>query len=139
MNFSSIKKPPVYFWIVSMTALVWNAFGVYNYLMQAFITTEELNQLTTEDKNLYTDLPAWYLSIFAIAAFTGLLGAVALLIRKRWAYILFIVSFLAYGIQQFYVLTEINPRDIFLSLSTMVIAAFLVWFSKRSVARKWLT
>lgn len=138
MNFSSTKKPPVYFWIVSLIAFLWNAFGVYGYLVQAFISREELNQLSVEDKNLYTDLPAWYISIFGIAVFVGLLGAIALLVRKRWAYILFITSFLAYGIQQFYVLTEINPRDIFISLSTIVIAAFMVWFSKRSITRKWL-
>lgn len=138
MNFTSTNKPPVYFWVVSITALLWNAFGVYNYLMQAVMTTEQLNQLSNTDQNLYSDLPAWYISIFAIAVFAGLIGSICLLIRRRWAYILFIISFLAIGIQQFYVLTEINPRDIFLSLSMIVIGVFLVWFSKRAVARKWL-
>ena len=84
------------------------------------------------------NFPAWYISAFAIAVFTGLLGSIFLLIRKRWAYFLFFLSLLATGIQQFYVLTEINPRDIFLSLSALVIAVFLVWFSKRAVAREWL-
>lgn len=138
MNFASQNKPPVYFWIVAIIAFLWNALGVYNYLMQAFMNTEQLDQLSNADKNLYADLPAWYISVFAIAVFAGLLGAISLLIRKRWAYTLFIVSFLAIAIQQFYVLTEINPRDIFLSLSIIVIAVFLIWFSKRAVARQWL-
>ena len=138
MNFSSTNNPPAYFWVVSIIALIWNAFAGYNYLMQAFMTSEQLDQLSNSDQNLYSDLPTWYISIFAIAVFAGLLGAISLLIRKRWAYVLFIVSFLATGIQQFYVLTEINPRDIFLSLSSIVIAVFLVWFSKRSTARAWL-
>ena len=138
MNFSSTKKPPLYFWAVSIIALIWYFFAVYNYLLQATMTTEGLEQLSNSDQNLYSNLPAWYISAFAIAVFAGLLGSLSLLIRKRWAYILFIISFLATGMQQFYLLTEINPRDIFLSLSAIVIVVFLVWFSKRAVAREWL-
>lgn len=139
MNFSSIQKPPIYFWIVAVISFIWNAFGVYSYLMQTLMSAEHLNQLSAEDKNVFTDLPAWYISIFAIAVFAGILGSISLLLRSRWAYLLFIISFLAVGIQQFYVLTEINPRDIFLSLSSIVIALFLVWFAKRAISRKWLT
>lgn len=99
----------------------------------------QLTELSKTEQTIYIDLPAWYISVFAIAVFAGLLGSIALLLRKRWAYILFIVSFLAVGLQQFYILTEVNPRDIFLSLAIMVISVFLIWFSKRAVARKWLT
>ena len=138
MNFSSSKNPPAYFWVVSIIALIWNAFAVYQYLIQAFTTTDQRDQLSNTDPYLYADLPTWYISLLAIAVFAGLLAAISLLIRKRWAYFLFIISFLATGFQQFYVLTEINPRDIFLSLSSIVIAIFLVWFSKRSITRGWL-
>lgn len=138
MNFSSSNKLPIYYWVVSTIAFIWNAFGVYNYLLQLFMTEEQLTQLSKVDQALYANLPAWYASAFAIAVFAGLFGSISLLIRKRWAYTLFIISFLAIGVQQFYILTVINPRDIFLSLSIIVIAVFLVWFSKRAVAREWL-
>lgn len=139
MNFTSLNKPPVYFWVVSVIAILWNAIGVYNYLSHALMTQEELSALSKSDQTLYANLPDWYISVFAIAVFAGLLGAISLLLRKRWAYIFFIISFLAVGLQQFYILTEVNPRDIFLSLTIIVIAVFLVWFSKRAVSRKWLT
>ncbi|TDU40042.1 hypothetical protein BXY82_2081 [Gelidibacter sediminis] len=139
MNFTSLNKPPVYFWVVSVIAILWNAIGVYNYLSHALMTQEELSALSKSDQTLYANLPVWYISVFAIAVFAGLLGAISLLLRKRWAYIFFFISFLAVGLQQFYILTEVNPRDIFLSLTIIVIAVFLVWFSKRAVSRKWLT
>ncbi|MBJ7882869.1 hypothetical protein [Gelidibacter salicanalis] len=134
MNFTSLNRPPVYFWIVSIIAFIWNAIGVYNYIALAFMTDDHLGELSKTEQHL----PAWYLSVFAIAVFAGLFGSMFLLIRKRWAYVLFIVSFLAVGFQQFYILTEVNPRDIFLSLTILVISVFLIWFSKRAVARKWL-
>ncbi len=138
MNFSSTNNPPVYFWVASFIALVWNAVGAYSYIMLAVSNSEQLSQITGADQNVDAILPAWYISAFAIAVFAGLLGSIFLLIRKRWAYFIFFVSLLATGIQQFYVLTEINPRDIFLSLSAIVISVFLVWFSNRAIAREWL-
>lgn len=138
MNFSYSKKPPSFFWAVGVIAFLWYAFGVYNFLMHAFLTSEALSQLSSADQVFHDNLPAWYISAFALAVFTGLIGSIALLIRKRWAYIIFVISFLDVGIQQFYVLTEINPRDIFMSLSSLVIAVFLVWFSKRAVSKGWL-
>lgn len=139
MNFSSAKKLPVYFWVIGFIALLWNAYGVYNYFMQAFfMTTDQTTPFAQSSHHLHNDLPMLYMIIFAVAVFSGLLGALSWLLRKRWAYILFIISFFCVGIQLFYMLTEINPRDIFLPLSSMVIAVFLVWFSKRAVAREWL-
>lgn len=134
MNFTSLNRPPVYFWIVSIIAFIWNAIGVYNYIALTFMTDDWLAELSKTEQ----PLSIWYLSVFAIAVFAGLFGSISLLIRRRWAYVLFIVSFLAVGFQQFYILTEVNPRDIFLSLTILVISVFLIWFSKRAVARKWL-
>lgn len=138
MNFSSTNNPPFYFWIVSFTALVWNAFGAYSYVMLAISNSAQLDEISNVDQNIGPILPAWYISAFAIAVFAGLLGSIFLLIRKRWAYFIFFISLISTGIQQFYILTEINPRDIFLSLSSIVIALFLVWFSWRAIAREWL-
>ncbi len=140
MNFSSTNtnNTPVFFWIASVIALVWNIFGVYNYLTEAFSTSGQFGELSNLDPSMDVSFPAWYISAFAIAVFAGLFGSILLLLRKRWAYFLFFISLVATGIQQFYVLTEINPRDIFLSLSALVIAVFLVWFSKRAIARGWL-
>lgn len=138
MNFSSLNKPPLYFWIVSGIATLWYAIGAYNYVFQMFMTKEQRDVLSSADQVLYDTLPFWYVSVFALAVATGFVASLSLLIRKRWAYILFILSFLAVGIQQFYILTVINPRDIFISLSALVIAVFLIWFSKRAISKKWL-
>lgn len=138
MNFYASKKLPVYFWVVGLIALLWYAYGVYNFLMQAFMNTNPPTQISQTEHLLYDNLPLWYMTVFGFAVFSGFLGALLWLLRKRRAYILFIISFFTVGIQQFYVLTEINPRDIFLPLTSNVIAVFLVWFSKRAIARRWL-
>lgn len=138
MNFSSSHNPPVYFWVTGLTALVWNIFAVYSYVLQDYSNSGQFNELSDADQILADDFPAWYISAFAIAVFAGLLGAIFLLFRKRWAYYVFIIALISTGIQQFYVLTVVNPRDIFLSLSALVICVFLVWFSRLAIGREWL-
>lgn len=138
MNFSSSNNPRVYFWVVSLIALIWNGLGAYSFAVQALSTAEQFNEFSDTDEILAAHFPTWYLSVFGIAVFSGFLGSVFLLLRKRWAYSLFTIALIATGIQQFYVLTEVNPRDIFLSLSSLVIAVFLVWFSRRAIAKTWL-
>ena len=38
MTEKSTNKPPVWFWIVSAVALIWNGIGVNMYLQQAYDT-----------------------------------------------------------------------------------------------------
>lgn len=45
---STTQKPPVWFWIISVLALVWNAMGIMAYLGRAFATDEMIAALPEE-------------------------------------------------------------------------------------------
>ncbi len=64
MTNSSIK-PPIWFWIISVLALIWNILGVSAYLAQAYMTDETLAALPEADQAIYANLPAWYTAAFA--------------------------------------------------------------------------
>ena len=96
------KKPTALFWVIAIVALVWNIFGVLAYLGQAFMTEETLKMLPTAEQELYAATPSWVTAAFAIAVWFGLLGAIALLIKKRFAYPLFLLSLLGVIGQQVY-------------------------------------
>ncbi|MBN2868591.1 MAG: hypothetical protein JXK08_07965, partial [Flavobacteriaceae bacterium] len=58
---TTAQKPPIWFWIVSVIALLWNAMGVMAYLGQAFLTEEALAAMPPEQQEIYSiDYPAWY-------------------------------------------------------------------------------
>jgi hypothetical protein len=76
-------KPPVWFTIVAVLALIWNAFGVMAYIMQVTMTPEALATLPVAEQALYTNLPAWYTGAFAIAVFGGALASLALVLKKE--------------------------------------------------------
>lgn len=79
-------KPPVWFWIISILALIWNSMGVNQYLQQAYNTEAFKSMVSTEELEMIGQLPTWYTAVFAIAVFAGALGCILLLLRKKLAY-----------------------------------------------------
>ncbi|WP_299228183.1 hypothetical protein [uncultured Psychroserpens sp.] len=135
----SNNKPPVWFWIVSVVALIWNALGVMAYLVQAYMTDEMIAELPEEQQaEFLIEHPAWYTAAFALAVFCGVLACLALLFRKKLAYLLFIVSFLAATIQQVYLMTSVEGVSPGMPITIIVVCAFLVWFSKMATSKGWI-
>ena len=97
-----LRKPTGLFWIISSTALIWNIMGVFNYLTQAFMTNDILASLPKDQQVLYQDVPAWVTAAFATAVFSGTLGALLLLLKKKIASTFFILSFAGIMIQMTY-------------------------------------
>jgi hypothetical protein len=133
------EKPPVWFWIVSVIALLWNAMGVKQYLGQAYQTDSWRSALTDEQFEMISNFPVWLTAAFAIAVFAGLLGSLGLLLRKKWAYMLFVLSLIAVIAQMGYILIQGHFDGIGMTISIIVFAIFLVWFSKKSISKGWIS
>ena len=79
------RKPANLFWLISTLALIWNLIGVFNYLTQAFMTDEILASLPQDQQLMYQEVPAWVTAAFAVAVFSGTIGAVLMLLKKKIA------------------------------------------------------
>lgn len=138
---ASTNKPPVWFWIVSVFALLWNGLGVMAYLAQAFMTDQMIAELPKEQQaEFLVEHPAWYTAAFAIAVFCGALGCLSLLIRKKWAHILFILSALGAIIQHVYLFTtvQMDIAAMIMPILIIVVCLLLIFFAKNSIAKGWL-
>ena len=143
MTYKTIK-PTSAFWIISVLALLWNIMGVVAYLGQAYMTDEVLKALSEGEQSYYNNVPAWITGAFAIAVFAGVFGCVGLLIRKKWAVILFVISIIAVIAQSTYNLyiqkfMEVPLQHMIWSLVVILIAIFLVWFSRNAAKKNWLS
>jgi hypothetical protein len=135
----SRTKPPVWFWIISVLALLWNAMGVGAYLFRAYATDEMIAQLTDEQKLEFSvQYPAWVTAAFALAVFCGLLGCFALLLRKKWAYFLFIISTIAAIAMHAYLFMNVEMQSLIMPIMVIIVCAILVLFSKNSITKDWL-
>jgi len=95
-------KPPIWFWIISALALIWYVLGVYYYLQQAYNTTFYRSMYTPEQLMIVDEMPAWATAAFAIAVFAGIFGVFGLILRKKWAKTLFLISVLGIVLQYIY-------------------------------------
>lgn len=133
---NTITKPTPLYWLISIVALFWNFMGIIAYLGQAYISDDALKMLPEENQLYFSNVPAWVTAAFAVAVFGGFLGAIGLIIRKKWAYFLFVISFLALVGQQVYNFfiqnyIEMTGSQMILPIVTFIVALFLIYFSKQ--------
>lgn len=133
---NTITKPTPLYWLISIVALFWNLMGIIAYLGQAYISDDALKMLPEENQLYFSNVPAWVTAAFAVAVFGGFLGAIGLIIRKKWAYFLFVISFLALVAQHVYNFfiqnyIEMTGSQIILPIVTFIAALFLIYFSKQ--------
>ncbi|MEP5612076.1 MAG: hypothetical protein ABJP45_07485 [Cyclobacteriaceae bacterium] len=137
-------KPPVWFWIVSGIALIWNGMGVSAYLMQAYMTAEDLAALPEAEQALYVDFPAWATAAFAIAVFAGTLGCLLLLLRKKLAYVVLVLSLVGIIIQMIYnifigkAMDVYGPGAIIMPVMVLAVGLGLIRLAKKATTNGWL-
>jgi len=143
MNY--LRKPSNLFWVISSIAIVWNLMGVFNYLDQAFMTDKVLETLPKEQQILYQDIPAWVTAAFAIAVFSGTLGSLFLLLKKKIASTFFIISFLgimgqmSYGLLIDQNFDSYGPMGIAMPIIIIAFGGYLIWYSRKANEHRWLS
>ena len=85
---------PRHLWIVGIVALLWNLLGAMDYIMTETKNEAYMSQFTPEQLEFFYGFPAWMVAFWAIAVWGGVLGAVLLLMRKKFAVPVLVVSFL---------------------------------------------
>ena len=132
------------FWTVGAVALIWNVMGIMNFFMQMNAGT--LAAMPELQRAIIEGRPAWATAAFAIAVFGGALGCLLLLLRKSAAYFLFVASLLGVILQMIPYLgiagSTINYGGFEISmiiLMPLVVAAFLIWYSRRAKSKGWIS
>ena len=138
-------KPGFSYWIIGTVALLWNLLGVMAYVMQVSATPEQLAAAyTPEQVELLLAIPAWATSMTAIATTFGVLGSILLLLRRKLSTPVFAISLVALIIQNIYTfgmtetLTVFGTTPLLIQSAVMLIAVFLVWYSRQAGAKGWM-
>lgn len=139
-------KVPVWFWVVAIFFLLWNIMGVFSFLTHIFISNEALADLPLKERDLYDQYPLWTTIVFAIAVFTGMLGAIGLVIKKKWSKAAFIISLLAVVPQMTHNVFFTKSIEVYgmaqaitMPILVVVFGIFLVWFSMFAIRKNWLS
>lgn len=128
---------PSWLRIVAALGLVWNLFGVYNYLMT-------VGMVAGADAAAVSAMPAWVTGAFAIAVFAGTLGCLGLLMLKSWSKLLLIVSLLGVLAMDLwmFVLSGLGSTmagaEMGVTIAVVVVAVLLAWLAHDAAKKGWL-
>ena len=124
--------------MIGIVALIWNGWGSFMYIAQAYDMEIASKDLSPEQIAFLDNMPAWYTALFAIAVFAGLIGAISLLMKKKRAVILFVVSFICALINQVYWLFGTEAPTVFaeqqpyaMPALIIVLGLVFIWYSKK--------
>lgn len=139
------QRPPQWYWLVSIILTLWGAMGVVAFTMDVMSTPESLAQLPAYDRALLAARPVWQILAYGVAVWGGVLGAVALLLKRRAAIYLTVASLVGMLLSMGPMLvgTDIIAVKGFVGAAAfpLFIAAVgfgQLWFARRARRRGWL-
>ena len=133
---------PKWVFIISILFLLWNLMGLASFTMQWMMTPADIAKLPTEQQELWGNMAGWIWAAYAVAVGAGTLGAVGLLLGRKWAVPLFLISLIAIAIQfstpLIYALDK-NLMALMAFPAFIFIAALVEWILARKwAAKQWL-
>jgi len=142
---TAASKPPTWYWVVAGIAVLWMLFGVMAWVMDLMTDEAGLAKLSEAQRQLYAARPQWLFAVYGVAIFSGLAGAIGLLLRKSWASTLFGLSLAAIIVQFSYTFFAMHAVEVLgaaaaipFPLVIFLIGVALLWFARRARALGWI-
>lgn len=139
MNATAVtSQVPSWFWVVAVTGLAWNIFGVVQFSGQ--VSQNETAMMgagmTAAQAAAYAALPLWMDVVFAIGTVGGTIGCFLLLLRNRLAVPVFAASLAGYlvlyvGDIVHGIFAAFGASQVIILSVVVAIAAGLLWFARR--------
>ena len=139
------SKAAIWFKVVVILLFIWNLMGIWSFYMHVFISEEALAALPENERALYGQYPLWTEIAFAIAVIGGTLGTLGLLLLRKWAKPILILSLIAIVIQMTHSLFLTDSIEVYGAMTylmpvlVILIAIFLVWLAKLADKKEWLS
>lgn len=141
-------KPNKSFLIIGILALLWNIMGLFQFIMAAFMQDTMLETYgetyTPQQMELFLNTPSWYYVVFGICTITGVLGSITLLLKKKIAVPLFLVSLVTVFVVQGYwilgtqAIALLGTEAIIMPMLVIVTSIFLYFYCKGARQNNWL-
>jgi len=140
-------KTPWHLWLVGVIALLFNAIGAFDFVMAMAQGADYMAStgMTPAQIAHYQNMPAWMTVDWAIGVWGAFLASILLLLRRKLAFILFVVSLAAFMVSLLYMYVLTDGGAVMggmMAVVNAVIAILLVvftWYShamgKRGVLR----
>jgi hypothetical protein len=137
----SQKPVPRWFTIAALGAVIWETIGCAMYLMQVSVDPATL---PVDQRAMWDAAPKWMIAAYAVGVWIGLVGAILLVLRRRLAERLLLLSLVAVVVQFSALLfapklRNLTTSDALLLPFVITVVCFVIWhFAWTSRKAGWL-
>jgi hypothetical protein len=138
---TAYHNPPAWFRIVALIAIVWNLFGLSMYLHSVGVFGDPMADLDAAQRAAAESIPPFVTGAFAIGTTAGVIGSLGLLMRKRWAWPVLLVSLVALVVLEGWIVFLSGHREAFglgIPITVTLGAVLLAWLAHHARQRGWL-
>jgi hypothetical protein len=133
--------PSAWFRIAAVLALLWNAFGLTMYLSAAGMFGDPMAGLDEAERVAAAAIPGWIMLAFALGTFAGFAGSIGLVLARRWAVSMLVLSAVALLVLEGWVVFvsgDLELHGLVIPLSVSIVAILLVLMAAMARKRGWL-
>jgi len=134
---------PWHYWLVTVVAIVWNAFGAYDYFMSktggdAYLQKNGMTDAQIAHMHAY---PVWMTADWAIGVWGGLAAALLLAARARYAFQVFALSLAAFLVMLVYTygltdgLKVMGQQGLIFNVIILALCVFFAWYARLMTQR----
>jgi hypothetical protein len=140
----SRTRPPLWFWIVVALLILWGLSGLVGFYMG--VSEAARAQMSAYDRSLYENAPGWYLPVYGVAVWAGLIGSALLAFRRRVARLFYIASLVAVLVMFGYTFAATDliavkgvATAVTFPIVIALIGAFEIWLAAHSERHGWIS
>ena len=141
---SDKTSPPVWLWVISIIALLWYLMDMSAFFMRVFMTGDAIMAMPENQQHLFQNFPLWVNIVFVCEVFGGTLGCIGLLLKKKWALPLFVVSILGVLSQTSHIffltdaVSTMGAQAVVMPLVAILIGTGMIVLAKSAISKGWL-
>jgi len=138
-----MSSAPKWVLITGVALILWNLGGASMFVLDMMKSPADIAALPQDQQALWAQMPAWAWAAYGVGTIGGLLAAIGIVIRKKWAAHLALLSVIAVIVNFFpaFFMSEgvdvWQPKFYVFPLVIFVIALFQLWLARKANERGW--
>jgi hypothetical protein len=129
-----LVKTPWHLWLIGVIAVLFNSIGVFDFVMSMAQGAEYQASagMTPDQIAHYQAMPSWMVVVWAVGVFGAFLASILLLLRRKLAMPVYVLSLAAFLISLLYTYVLTDGGAVMgqqMAITSAVIAGLLVFFS----------
>jgi len=136
-------KTPWHLWLIGVIAALFNSIGVFDFVMSMAqgAKYQASAGMTPDQIAHYQQMPSWMTVVWAVGVFGAFLASILLLLRRKLAWPVFVLSLVAFLVSLTYTYVLTNGGAVMgqqMAITSAVIAGllvFFIWYSRFMAVR----